>query len=156
MLPFSLCRSNEQVPGGQYGAELNAAMAGFAAGMFARSVNFGPHYEAADVIATEGVLLPERADLVSGLLFDLEQMQPTSGLADDHSKLVEYFERLPEITKAQTEALEAQDIAVYRNVGLESRALYCDVRADLSSEMKQIAGTFFADLLRGCASAPNR
>lgn len=154
--PFSFCSSNEQIPGGQYGAELNAAVARFTAGVFARFINFGLHYEPSDIIATEVVLIPERADLVSGLLVDLENIQPTSGLADDHNKLVEYFEGLSEITIAQGTALDAQDLGAYRVVGTEGRALYCDASADLSPDMTQIAGLYFASPLGVCAPAPNR
>jgi len=152
-LPFSLCSSNEQIPGGQYGAELNAAMARFAAGFFARLVNFGPHYEPADIIATEVVLIPEKVDLISGLLADMEGMQPTSGLADDHSKLVGYFEGLSDFTKVGGEALDAQDIAAYRRVAVESQERYCNAREDLSPEMMRIAGLFFSDLTGRCGTA---
>jgi len=54
-IPFSLCSSNEQVPGGEYGAELKIALDRFAAGFFARIINFGPVYETADIIATEAL-----------------------------------------------------------------------------------------------------
>lgn len=151
--PFSLCNPNEQIPGGQYGAELNAVVDRFAAGMFARAVIFGLHYEAADIIAAEAVLMPEKAALISGLLDDLEKMQPTSGLADDHGKLVRYFQSLSEITMAKGEALDAQNIDAYRSVGAESRASYCDARADLSQNMMQIVDTFFSDPLGGCRFA---
>ena len=131
-------------------------MARFAAGFFARSVNFGPHYEPTDIIATEVVLLPERAGLISRLLADLEKMRPSSGLADDHIILVRYFEGLSENIKAQGAALDAQDIAAYLNVGAEGRVKYCDARAGLSQDMAQIAGMYFSDLLGGCRTASSR
>ncbi len=153
-LPFTLCSSNEQIPGGEYGVELNAALARFTAGFFGRLVVFGPHYEPADIIATEAALLPERIELVAGLLVDLEKMQPASGLADDHSKLAGYFEGLSEITKNRGAALDAQDIAAYQSVGAEGRALYCDAGADFSPDMTQIVGVYFANPVGGCGPAP--
>ncbi len=149
-IPFSLCSSNEQVPGGEYGAELKIALDRFAAGFFARIINFGPVYETADIIATEAVMLPERADLVSNLLVEMNGMKPTPGLANDHSDLIAYFEGLSETVKARGEALDSQDLTTYRNVAGDRRAPYCGARSNLSSDMAIIAATFFVDLLGSC------
>ena len=103
------------MPGKEYGAEWKTALDGFAAGFFAHIVNFGPVYETVDTIATEAVMLPERADLVSNLLVEMSEIEPTPGLANDHSDLVGYFEGLSETVKARGEALDSQDLTNYRN-----------------------------------------
>ena len=149
-IPFSLCSSDEQVLGGEYGAGLKTALDRFAAGFFARTVNFGGVYETGDIIATEAVILPERADLVSNLLVEMSGLEPTPGLDNDHSNLVAYFEGLSETVKARGEALDAQDLTTYRNVAGDRWAPYCDARSNISPDMALIAATFFVTPLGSC------
>lgn len=72
--PFSFCSSNELLPGGQYGVQLNSAIARFNIGVTVRLSIFPPAFTPEDELATLAVLQPEIIDIF------LETLDEVKGL----------------------------------------------------------------------------
>jgi hypothetical protein len=150
--PFSFCSSNELLPGGQYGIQLNSAIARFNVGVAVRLSIFPPAFTPEDELATLAVFQPERIDLLLQTLDEVQGLQPPPDLTTDHLRLVRYLEGQLENSRERNSALQVQDLEIYREVGGRAIGLYCDVRQDFSPDMMQIVRVHFGDALGFCTA----
>ena len=151
--PFSFCNSNELLPGGQYGIQLNAAIARLNIGFVARSSIFPPAFTASDQLATLAVFQPETINLYLQTLDEVNALPPPSDLRTDHLRLVQYLEEQLENNREGDSAVQAQDLDKYREVSGQAIGLFCGVRQDISPEMMKIVRVHFGDD-QGLCGAP--
>jgi len=151
--PFSFCTSNELLPGGQYGIQLNSAIARFSVGFVSRFSFFPTAFTSEDTLATLAVFQPELIDLYLQTLNEVKEIQPPPDLRTDHLRLVQYLEEQLENNRERNSAVQIQDLDKYREVGGRAIELYCDVRQDISPDMMQIVLVHFGDDL-GLCDAP--
>ena len=150
--PFSFCNSNELLPGGQYGIQLNSVIALFNVGFVARSSIFPPAFTASDQLATLAVFQPETIDLYLQTLDEVNALQPPSDLRTDHLRLVQYLEEQLKNNREGDSAVQAQDLDKYREVSGQAIGLFCGVRQDISPEMMQIVRVHFGDAAEFCGA----
>ena len=150
--PFSFCSSNELLPGGQYGIQLNSAIARFNVGIVVRLSIFPPAFTPEDELATLAVIQPDRIDLFLRTLDEVQGLQPPPELTTDHLRLVRFLEEQLENNRERNSALQVQDLDKYREGGGRAIGLYCDVRQDFSPDMMQIVKVHFGDALGFCTA----
>ena len=143
--PFSFCTSNELLPGGQYGIQLNSAIARFNVARVARFGIFPAAFTPEDELATLAVFQPEIIDLYLQTLDEVKGLQPPPDLTTDHLRLVQYQEEQLANNRERNSAVQVQDLARFREVEGRARGLYCDVRQDFSPDMMQIVRVHFGD-----------
>ena len=150
--PLSFCSSNELLPGGQYGIQLNSAISRFTVGVAVRLSIFPPAFTPEDELATLAVFQPELIEIFLQTLDEVKGLQPSPDLRSDHLRLVRYLEEQLENNREGNSAVQVQDLDKYREVVGRAIGLYCDVRQDISPDMMQIVGVHFADV-RGLCDA---
>ena len=152
-LPFSFCDPSRTLPGGEYGAKLNAALARFDGILITSLVNVGPPYTAEDALGALEVLQPELIDLYGRTQDEISGFNPPPALADGHNQLIQYMEEQLDISRLQNSAVQAQDLAKYLEEGSRSRVLYCESRQDFASgEMREIVRVHFSDKIGICGT----
>jgi len=151
-LPFSFCKSNEPLPGGEDGIELNAVIGRFNVGFVARFSIFPAAFTPEDELSTLAVFQPELIDLYLQTLDEVKGIQPSSDLKTDHLRLVQYLEEQLENNRESYSAVQVQDLDKYREVSEQARGLYCDVRQEFSPDMGQVVLVHFGDDLGLCAA----
>ena len=151
--PFSLCDPDRSLPGGEYGAMLNAALARFDVSLITSLFQIGPHHTDEDVLGVLEVLQPERIELYSGIRDEISGFSPPADLAAGHDELIKYLETLLDIGRLQNSAVQAQDLDKYQEERGESRKLYCQARPDFASgEMRELVRVHFVDVFGICGS----
>ena len=142
---FSFCSSNELLPGGQYGIQLNSAISRFTVGLGARFGIFPAGFTPEDELATLAVFQSELIDLYLQTLDEVKGLQPSSDLTTDHLRLIQYLEQQLANSREGNLAVQVQDLDKFRGLEGRARGLYCDARQDISPDMMQIVKVHFGD-----------
>jgi hypothetical protein len=152
-----LCAPVEQLPGGEYGAQLNQMLRQFqprfesAGGVFGFPLSLLPE-ELARVFSVEApiveVLLQEIRDGVGSLT-------PTAELRLDHEVLIEYLEGVTITFREATEAAEAGDLQTARMAILGIGEEICETQRSFSSpDFNLLVSVHFGGGPDNCAEAP--
>ena len=151
--PFSLCDPSRTLPGGEYGAMLNSALARFDVSLITSLFQIGPHHTDEDLLGMLEVLEPERIDLYSRTRDEISGFSPPADLAAGHDQLIKYLEALLDIGRLRNSAVQAQDLDKYQEERGKSRKLYCQARQQfVSGEMKELVRVHFVDVFEICGT----
>ena len=154
-LPFRLCDFfSETVPGGDYGSQVYEKMTTFAAGVFSRSIQFGPEFEEEEILATLSVIQPELTKIHDGTLVEIAGLQPPNEFAEGHNLLVKYLDDALAINRSRSTSVDAQDPAAHRSLSGEARTLYCDAKQELGAgELRDLVRVYFLDPTAICGGS---
>ena len=150
-LPFSFCNPSRTLPGGEYGINLNAALARLNIDVFLRSFPIGLRYTPEDALSALAVLQPEIIDQYAKGIDEISGFDPPENLIAGHNRLIQYLEAQRDATGLQFSAVQAQDLAKYQEESGQSRELYCEARQEFASgELKEIVRVRFGDVFGVC------
>jgi len=141
------CRTIDDLPGGEYGLELELLMLEFHGRLGPRLGVWAPIWrplaDEAEFFQVLEEVEPEVRATIQDALNRLRALEPPAELTADHELLTEHLDTLLEVSARAAVAIQIRDVQAYEKETMTALVTICSTRSALSSDMLLVAHGHF-------------